>query len=171
MNPPGSVGIGFEKRFSKPGSGKAGNNDRRHDVYLIFNHEKNSTMSTSRMYHTQGIRGFQHRAFHFESGMVIAEIERKTQRCPFCRSGEVSCYEVRSRRIRGVPYGAMPVFFAVCLHRLYCRKCHRCSMETLPFLSHPEARITMAIFSCGNLGGFFTNNIVEDGLSLLGNVR
>jgi len=102
-------------------------------------------MSTSLMYHSQGIQGFQHQSFVFEAGSIIERIERKALGCPFCHSAEVNAYDIRRRRVRGVPYGTMAVFFEFTVHRVYCRKCRRVGVETLPFLSRPDARITSAM--------------------------
>lgn len=102
-------------------------------------------MSTSLLYHTQGMVGFQHRSYRFEAGTVIERIERARHRCGLCHSGNVSAYPIRTRRVRGVPYGTKTTFFEFETYRLYCRDCQHESIEPLPFLSHPEARITLAM--------------------------
>ena len=39
----------------------------------------------------------------------------------------------------------MIVYFEVELHRIYCPRCRALSVEELPFLSHPNAKITKAL--------------------------
>ena len=102
-------------------------------------------MSTSLAYHTQGINGFQHHSFQFSDGKVIQRLKRKEFRCPKCSHCSVNTYPCRTRRIQGLPYGRMPVYFEVELHRIYCPVCQNLTMEELPFLSHPKARITKAL--------------------------
>ena len=102
-------------------------------------------MSTSLMYHTQCVREFQHQSYQFSEGKVIERIVRKNFRCPECNSSAVNVYPIRTRRIQALPYGTMELYFEVDVHRIYCPKCGREFAETLPFLSHPKARITTAL--------------------------
>ena len=102
-------------------------------------------MSTSLAYHTQGIVGFQHHSFQYSEGKVIQRLKRKEFRCPKCFHCSVNAHHYRTRRIQGLPYGGMKVYFEVELHRIYCPRCRALSVEELPFLSHPKARITKAL--------------------------
>ncbi len=102
-------------------------------------------MSTSLAYHTQGIVGFQHHSFQYSEGKVIQRLKRKEFRCPKCFHCSVNAHHYRTRRIQGLPYGGMKVYFEVELHRIYCPRCQCLSVEELPFLSHPKARITKAL--------------------------
>ena len=102
-------------------------------------------MSTSLAYHTQGIVGFQHHSFQYSEGEVIQRLKRKEFRCPKCFHCSVNAHHYRTRRIQGLPYGGMKVYFEVELHRIYCPRCRALSVEELPFLSHPKARITKAL--------------------------
>ena len=118
-------------------------------------------MSTSLAYHTQGIVGFQHHSFQYSEGKVIQRLKRKEFRCPKCFHCSVmkrkefrcpkcfhcsvSAHHYRTRRIQGLPYGSMSLYFEVELHRIYCPHCRALSVEELPFLSHPKARITKAL--------------------------
>ena len=102
-------------------------------------------MSTSLAYHTQGIVGFQHHSFQYSEGKVIQRLTRKEFRCPKCFHCSVSTHHYRTRRIQGLPYGSMVLYFEVELHRIYCPRCQYLSVEELPFLSHPKSRITKAL--------------------------
>lgn len=99
-------------------------------------------MSTSLAYHTQGIIGFQHKSFDFSEKKVIQCLEKTEHRCPKCFNLSVSAYPIRERQIQAMPYGSKQTYFKVTIHRIYCPKCKAAFMEELPFLSHPEARLT-----------------------------
>ena len=101
-------------------------------------------MSTSLIYHTQGIVGFQHERLLFSEGKAVQRISRREFRCPLCHAGSVSIYPLRERLIQGLPYGTKATYFKVTVHRIYCRKCKQITVEKLPFLSHSEARQTQA---------------------------
>lgn len=102
-------------------------------------------MSTSLMYHTQGIRGFQHRSFSFHSDCVIQHISRKRFCCPVCRTGDITVHPLRKRRIHGIACGRKRFYLELTVHRVYCLKCKARRIEQLPFLSHPKSRMTRAL--------------------------
>lgn len=99
-------------------------------------------MSTSLAYHTQGIQGFQHQNFKYFEKKVVEQLKKEDFRCPKCSNPSVSVYSVRDRLIQAMPYGNKQTYFQVTIHRIYCPKCKASFMEELPFLSHPEARLT-----------------------------
>lgn len=101
-------------------------------------------MSTSPAYHTQGIIGFQHQSYEFSGGVAIQRLIRKEFRCPRCFHSAVKTYPIRTRRIQGLPYGTKTTFFELDIHRIYCPKCSEATVEEIPFISHPKARITTA---------------------------
>ena len=70
-------------------------------------------MSTSLAYHTQGIVGFQHHSFHYSEGKVIQRLKRQEFRCPKCFHCSVNAHRYRIRRIQGLPYGSMALYFDV----------------------------------------------------------
>ena len=86
-------------------------------------------MSTTLLQSTQKIRGFQHRKFEFFKEKLFWTINRKEFRCPQCGSPKVRADFVRLREIQGLPFGRLPVYFRVKIHRLYCSHCHRRSFE------------------------------------------
>ena len=102
-------------------------------------------MSTSLAYHTQDIRGFQHQSYQYPDKKVIERITRNEFCCPECYSSKVSTYPIRTRLIQALPYGKYQLYFEVDIHRIYCPKCGRMFVEELPFISHPQARITTAL--------------------------
>lgn len=101
-------------------------------------------MSTSLAYHTQGIIGFQHQSYEFSGGVAIQRLIRKEFRCPRCFHSAVKTYPIRTRRIQGLPYGTKTTFSELDIHRFYCPKCSEATVEEIPFISHPKARITTA---------------------------
>ena len=102
-------------------------------------------MSTSLMYHTQGIRNFQHESYRFEGKSVIERIRRKSQRCPNCGSSDVTVKHLRCRQIKGLLCGSKEMLFEFDVHRIYCPECGQRQLEKFDFLSHPKARITKSL--------------------------
>lgn len=99
-------------------------------------------MSTSLLYHTQGIQGFKHVKFTYRNGCVVEEIAAMHFSCRFCRSRNVSVYKRGRRVVTGLPYGCKPLLIAFDVHSIYCHNCQRQSAERFPFLSSPKSRIT-----------------------------
>lgn len=92
-------------------------------------------MSTSLLYHVQGIAGFEHVKFEFQEGAVLWNIQgpRKHVRCPACRSRRVNIREYRTRRIRGLPTGGRKNILIVELFRIRCSDCGQELQEPIPF--------------------------------------
>ena len=93
-------------------------------------------------YHTRGISGFQHHSFQYSDGNVIQRLKRKEFRCPKCSHCSVNTYPHRTRRIQGLPYGRMPVYFEVELHRM--APCFSTSLLTLHFFPN-KSRLLIVI--------------------------
>lgn len=102
-------------------------------------------MSTSLLYHTQCVVGFQHECFEFSEGKVIQHIKRQKIKCPCCRHESISAYPLRERMVQSLPYGNKPTFLKFTVHRIYCPRCGKEYVERFHFLSHPEARQTTAL--------------------------
>lgn len=99
-------------------------------------------MSTSLLYHTQGIRGFQFLNFKYEANKVIAEIiksDNKHNKCSCCHSRNVRATTVGYRYIRGLPMGSKLFDIKARLHRIRCKECGLFLMEKLDFL--PEQKV------------------------------
>ena len=95
------------------------------------------------LYYTQKVRGFQQEHVEYFPGKAVYELKRTEHRCPRCGSKDVSAERMGERSVRGVPMGACrEVFLRHAMHRIYCHHCHGRSMEHIPFLSHPKARLT-----------------------------
>ena len=99
-------------------------------------------MSTSILYHTQGIQGFKHISFCYHQGVIEEKIERKCQRCPICGSLDVSVYRRGTRIVTGLPIGSKALWLRFDVHNIYCHKCGRQTAERIPFLRTPKSRIT-----------------------------
>ena len=80
-------------------------------------------MSTSLLYHTQCVVGFQHECFEFSEGKVIQHIKRQKIKCPCCRHESISAYPLRERMVQSLPYGNKPTFLKFTVHRIYCPRC------------------------------------------------
>ena len=102
-------------------------------------------MSTSLLYHTQCVVGFQHECFEFSEGKVIQHIKRQKIKCPCCRHESISAYPLRERMVQSLPYRNKPTFLKFTVHRIYCPRCGKEYVERFHFLSHPESRQTTAL--------------------------
>jgi len=81
-------------------------------------------MSKSLLYHAFGIQGYRYRRTDYEGGCVIFHLEqdRSTYRCPCCGSPEVFSRGSVQREFRHVPIGGKPVFLALAIPRVSCRR-------------------------------------------------
>ncbi len=62
---------------------------------------------------------------------------------PMACLSSVTLRALYERDVRGLPMGRIrEVHFIYTLHQVYCRRCHKRSIEDIPFISHPKARIS-----------------------------
>lgn len=82
-------------------------------------------MSTSLLYHTYGIRGYEYRSTEHVCGTTFVPIvqPREKLRCPHCGRAEVSVRGRNERIFRSVPIGNKPVSIVLEVARVYCGKC------------------------------------------------
>jgi transposase len=82
-------------------------------------------MSTSLLYHTCGIRGYEYRSTEYICGTTIMRIEqpREKLRCPRCGTKDVTMRGSVWRMFRSVPIGSQPVSIVLNVPRVYCPKC------------------------------------------------
>ena len=101
-------------------------------------------MSTSLLYHTQGIRGFQFLNFKFNGGKVIAEITRNSDKfiCSNCKSRNITATCIGVRVIRGLPMGSKLFDLKVNLHRIRCKTCFSYLTEQLDFITESKVHYT-----------------------------
>ena len=98
------------------------------------------------LYYTQRVRGFQQESEKYTAESATFSLRRTQHRCPRCGSTEVVATPYRRRSIRGEPLGSCrEVRLEFTVHRLYCSCCKSRTMEHIPFLSHPKARISRAL--------------------------
>lgn len=104
-------------------------------------------MSNSLLFHTQGIRGFDHLKWDWSGGQVTASIIRRKNgfSCSRCRSSNVTATPVSRRTVRAMPLGNKPFDLDVRMHRLKCHDCGAYLMESLPFISSPRMHITRTL--------------------------
>ena len=103
-------------------------------------------MSTSLLYHTQGIRDFNHQSFNF-SQTITWTITRKAEKfqCPVCFCSDVKIAHQGYREIRGMPMGIKNLILRVKMHRIRCSACGVDQMESLHFLPAPKCHYTKSI--------------------------
>ena len=100
-------------------------------------------MSTE-LYYTQGIRDFQVKETIYSEERLEIHLRRKEHLCPKCGAKSVSLTVLYERDVRGLPMGLIrEVHLIYSMHRIYCHCCHEYSIEEIPFLSHPKARISI----------------------------
>ena len=102
-------------------------------------------MSTSLLYHSQGIAGFQHVSYTYEGDNIIQRVVRGSIRCGCCGSADVTVTYLRRRRIQTAPSGRKKLYLEIDVHSVYCLNCKSRGAERLNFLSHPKARITKSL--------------------------
>lgn len=83
-------------------------------------------MSTSFLYHTLGIYGYNYVHQKFENGNYILKISPKYNLmvCPNCNSKDIIRRGVTIRRLRTIPIGEKPVILLVEIPRIQCTKCN-----------------------------------------------
>ena len=103
-------------------------------------------MSTSQLYHTQGIEHFQHINHSYAKGFLIWTIQRKENsfKC-YCGSSQVTATPIRRREIKGLSMGKLKTLFNVITHRLRCHDCGAYRMEKLDFLPTQKSSFTRAV--------------------------
>ena len=95
------------------------------------------------LYYTQGIRDFQVKETIYSEERLEIRLRRKKNHCPKCKSKDVTLRVLYERDVRGLPMGRIrEVHFIYSLHLVYCHRCHERSIEQIPFISHPKARLS-----------------------------
>ena len=92
-------------------------------------------MSTSLLYHTCGIRGYEYQRTDFVSGVTMFWIRtpRERVRCPRCGGADVTLRGTVPRVFRSVPIGSKPVKIAMDVPRMHCPKCQIVRQARLGF--------------------------------------
>lgn len=82
-------------------------------------------MSTSLLYHAFGVRGYRYLKTEYSAGEMTLHIEQPREKCccSACGSAEVVFRGATERRIRTLPVGGKPVWFALAVPRVACRVC------------------------------------------------
>ena len=104
-------------------------------------------MSNSVLFHTQGVRGFDHQRWDWSGGTATSFVVRQPKRfrCAGCASVDVTATPVGRRTVKGLPLGAKPFELNVLMHRLKCHQCGAYRMEELEFLPSSHSHITRAL--------------------------
>jgi len=93
-------------------------------------------MSTSLLYHSFGIRGYDYCRTSYEQGATIFTIEQKreTLRCSRCGSADVQRRGEVVRRYQHLPIGPKPVFIELAVARIACPHCGVIRQVPVPFV-------------------------------------
>lgn len=105
-------------------------------------------MSNSLLFHSCGIRGFDHIKWNYVGKRSSVEtITRKPDgfSCSACGSRSVTATKVGKRLIINGKIGGNAWIIEVETHRVRCHDCSAFLMERLPFLSTPKSRVTQSL--------------------------
>jgi len=104
-------------------------------------------MTTSHIYHTQGIRNFHYYKETYSGNTVNIFIKRNPNKfeCSVCRSKNVLAIHDGNRKIKGLKSGTKQTFFIVKMHRLRCLACGSYRHENLGFIPRPKVHYTRAL--------------------------
>ena len=104
-------------------------------------------MSTSHVYHTQGIRNFHYIKEKYTGNSVLIFIERHPDKyeCSNCKSKNVLKTRDGERKIKGLKSGKKQTYFIVTMHRLKCSDCNSFCHELLDFIPRPKVHYTRAV--------------------------
>ena len=92
-------------------------------------------MSTSHLYHSFGIRGYNYARTDYQNGHTIFTIHQKpeTCRCSACGSPRVQLRGRVERRFRMVPIGCRATFLVLPIPRVECQACGVVRQVKIPF--------------------------------------
>jgi transposase len=102
-------------------------------------------MSTSLLYNAFGLRGYDYVKTDYTDGAVIFAVRQRphTCRCPQCGTRDIIRHGHELRSFRAVPIGRRPVWIALPIPRVQCRRCRLTRQVALPF-ADPRRRYTKA---------------------------
>jgi len=100
-------------------------------------------MSTSMLYHTQGVRGYRYRRTDYPAGKTVIHIEHDPERwrCDGCGSDRVVGAGQVARAFHALPIGARPTILRLNVQRLRCKACG-CTRQARLGFAEPMRRQT-----------------------------
>lgn len=102
-------------------------------------------MTTSSLYHTQGIRSFKYQKTERAKSIEIYYLHSTAKRlaCPCCQSRDTSIAETgKTRDIRGLCIGFKKTIMRIATRRILCRDCGASIQEPISFCSDSYVRHT-----------------------------
>lgn len=104
-------------------------------------------MSTSLIYHTQGLRDYNFKSCDYVGKTVFITVEQKESKlcCTACGSRNFSVVFIKERKIKGVPIGTKFTVFIVLIRRLKCRDCGHERQEAIPCVPAPKVQYTKTL--------------------------
>ena len=104
-------------------------------------------MSTSLIYHTQGLREYKYISSEYNGSEVHINIEQKNEllKCVDCGSSNISAVKIKTRKIKGLPVGTKKTIFLVKIRRLICSDCGAEKQEAIPCTPSGKARYTRSM--------------------------
>ena len=104
-------------------------------------------MSTSLMYHTQGLRDYNFKSYDYVGKTVRITVEQKLSKlgCTVCGSRNFTALFVKEREIQGVPIGTKFTVFVVRIRRLRCHDCGCDRQESITCVPAQKVRYTKTL--------------------------
>ena len=102
-------------------------------------------MTTSALFHTQGIRGFKYEKTHRKNGVEYYHVRSSAAHvdCPLCGSADtVIVKTAKTREIRGLHIGLKKTILRVRIRRVLCSSCGKCPQEPITFCAGPYLTYT-----------------------------
>ncbi len=104
-------------------------------------------MSTSLLYHTQGLRDYNFKSYDYIGKTVRVTVEQKPPKlqCTICGSRNFTAVFIKEREIKGVPIGTKFTVFVVRIRRLRCHDCGSDRQEAITCVPARKVRYTKTL--------------------------
>lgn len=100
-------------------------------------------MSTATLLYLFGIQNVECHSMEYSGGKIIfrAECSQNNPSCPRCGGSNICFRGQKCRKLRMVPWGKMPCFLYLTLHRISCHDCGKCSWPVLDFVQGKQRMV------------------------------
>lgn len=104
-------------------------------------------MSTSLLYHTQGLRDYNYVRMDYAGDEVRVTVELKDEkrRCVACGSSSFNAVFVKEREIKGIPIGTKRTTLVIRIYRVRCHACGNERQEAITCVPAPKVHYTKSL--------------------------
>lgn len=101
-------------------------------------------MYTATLLYLFGIQNVECHSMEYSGGKIIfyPECSQNNPSCPRCGGSNVCFLGQKCRKLRMVPWGKMPCFLYLTLHRISCHDCGKCSWPVLDFVQGKQRMVS-----------------------------